>query len=229
MKTNALPAALLGLSAALVMSNAGCAKSETPSESARFLSLPKDCTGLARPIDAALHQFAGRLHNDRGENGFDESDLSPAPSPQYVRFLMCSISYGDSSAPQRHESGARPRSRFLTVTFTLDSSPGTPVSHASESFGRYRDGFSRNKMMLNGIGDEAFTGIESRSGDKVVVKTVFRISNLTVDVFATGSNFSGTDDVGIMESPQLFSDVKSGAESIAKAIADHIDDIMPAK
>ncbi|MGV9544604.1 hypothetical protein [Nocardia beijingensis] len=229
MKANSLPAALLGLSATLVMSIAGCTKSEKHSESARFASLPEDCAGLAQPVDAALRQFAGQLRNDRGEDEFEESDLSPAPSPQYVRFLMCDISYGDSSAPQRHESGARPRSRFLTVTFTMDSSPGTPVSHASESFGRYRDGFSRDKMVLNGIGDEAFTGIESRSDDKVVVKTVFRISNLTVDVFATGSNFSGTDDVGIVESPQLFSDVKSGAESIAKAIADHIDDIMPAK
>ncbi|MEV6258195.1 hypothetical protein AB0L97_33565 [Nocardia sp. NPDC051911] len=103
------------------------------------------------------------------------------------------------------------------------------MSHASESFGRYWDGFNRDKKAVNGIGDEAFTGIEQRSSDKVVVKTGFRISNLTVDVFATGSNFSGTDDVRTVESSQLFSDVKSGAESLAKTLADNIDEIMLAR
>jgi hypothetical protein len=143
--------------------------------------------------------------------------------------VICFISYSDTSLPSGNETAGQAKTRSVGISYTIDTVADGPVAFASQHFKKDRDAFKGEKTTPNGIGEEAFTGIE-KTGDDVRLHTGFRISNLTVDVTVGGKNFTGEPDPQTVgDSPEHVSDLKSGAESVARALADNVDTVMSTK
>lgn len=216
--------AFLGALLASIAVITGCSDPASH-EAARFTAPPKDCRAVATSTESTVRQFAGRLYRD-GER-FKVADRSPLPPTMLTNWQMCSVSFGDPSLPSDHRSGEEAEYRYASITFTVNSSQDS-ASATRDAFKRIRDEFRSANITPISLRDEAFTGIETNAGG-MRVQTQFRIANLIVGVTTSGENFTGNDGSKTSDSPQLVSDLKSGAESIARSVAEDIDTVMSAQ
>ncbi|MFI9509244.1 hypothetical protein [Nocardia sp. NPDC052566] len=214
------------LAATLILATA-CSDLRNTSEQAKFASLPSDCWALEKSTTTPVKQFGGSLYDENLR--FKIVDRSPLPPVLQSSSFPCSVHYTAKTLPERRETGDRPQFRFISIWLTIDTSSEDPIESTKEFFGKQRDKRRGEKIYIN-AGDEAFTSEQQKVGREVQAETSFRISNLIVEVTASATNFSGTDDIAIdSPSAQQVSEAKLAAESIARAIADNIATIMPRK
>ncbi|MEV6276359.1 hypothetical protein [Nocardia sp. NPDC051832] len=204
----------------------GCFSQASETEQARFTKVPEDCSVLIQPTEKELKEYAPSSLTER--EGFSHVDMSELPDSVRKRTLMCSANFTDPVLPIGSGVGGNPRSRSVSVTLKVFADPMNAVSTAINSVQTIRSQFSGNAEDLS-VGDRGFIGIGNDSGRVVRANAYFQISNLIVDVIASGENFSGISDTSSTGSPQLISEVTEAAESVARAVANNVEVIVPSK
>ncbi|MQY20509.1 hypothetical protein NRB20_36140 [Nocardia sp. RB20] len=219
-RASAFVAYLLASSIAL----AGCSGSHPQEVTPRFDRLPKDCSGLNSVTLTAVRTFAGKIF-DAGSK-FATGNNSELPPSMKSTFMNCVVSFG-GPIPSPNQAVGDPSSRQVAVQFMDYVTSSDPVGSAVNSFAQTRDEFHGTKAPLADIGDEAFTGVDSTSGDTASVRTVFRVANLIVTVITKGENHAESATSDLQDpTPELVNEVKAGAESVARAAANGIDKVM---
>lgn len=200
---------------------AGCGDLGLRAEEGRFKSLPKDCAVLTAPVASALEAFAGALY--RPTEQFSAIDTSELPELTDTSTLMCSIDFSDTSPAK--EAGAAQR-RYVDISVDLGRSKN-PVESAIGSFNAEKKSCIGSSSRTSGIGDESFACTEG-SGNDARAKTHFRISNINVDVAATGENSTGqsASPQTSSDAAKLVSELKSGSSAIARSLFENIGSVI---
>ncbi|MBL1076490.1 hypothetical protein JK358_18995 [Nocardia sp. 2] len=205
---------------------ASCSTSDTGSTTAsattrQFTAPPADCAAATsvRPVADAVRQYAGTRYGAGAV--FTPTDLSAAPG-MAATHLICNARFGELA--QADSSSAL---RYLSISFTVNDSPGDAAAAAADQFQRFRanapDEFTRMD-----IGDDADTRERRVGPNGTEVRTRFRMSNLTVDVITSDQDYSGAMPAAGAD-PELAAALRTGAEAVARALAGAIGTVMPAR
>ncbi|MBO0799936.1 MAG: hypothetical protein J2P31_14040 [Blastocatellia bacterium] len=211
---------LAALAAASVVI-AGCGNSEPPVEEGRFKSLPKDCADLTAPVAPAVKEFAGALYVPTEK--FSAIDTSGLPELTDTSTVMCSIHFSDIS-PFKKAGAAQ--YRYVDISIDLGRSKN-PVESAIGSFRAEKKNWMGSSPTTAGIGDESFASTEG-SGNDARAKTHFRISNINVDLIASGENSTGqsASPQTSSDAAQLVSELQSGSSAIARSLFENIGSVV---
>jgi hypothetical protein len=205
---------------------AGCASEiETPDEQPGFSSLPASCSKAMQPLESAVRDFAGDLYDSPVRGDGDElSRENP-----YTQSLTCEARYLEALPRAPIGSARMPMTRSVGITYGITTLP--QYSDATTTAVRAQvpeDDNNSTPVQLSGIGEDAVTWVERDGHGDVHVSVRFRLGNLDVGIRTSGMDWPATAaTMPSGKSPELQQDLQSGAESIAAAVAGHVESALP--
>ncbi len=218
MSRNVIAALLIGVSVVIT----GCSAKGQQTEVRRFTKLPSSCSELTKPVTREIQEYAGRLYSASVE--FKDAGSKLVSAPPDTLGALCSVIYPDQTTTVQIPVGD-PRIRRVLITFRLETGdkPVTAQKRYFETSGQGYDG-----KTSAGIGEESYSATRTKDGSADAT-TAFRISNFYAQVSTSGENAPPQPGPGITDSPQLRSNLQSGSQRIAKALADNVDTVLGGK
>lgn len=203
-----------------------CAREAAVSDLPRFDNLPRGCAALSRAVEPELVEFAGELYTT---DEFSRMNLDDAPQPMRESQYGCTIRFALSSTTNR--SAGSPKVRAVRVLFDIGRG-SDPVGDARTSIWAAREYATKispteeEPSSLN-LGDEALVIAQEDSIRGATSQVTFRLSNMVVDVSASGQDVTEHDSLS--DSPasaELKSSVRRASEALARKIAADLDAII---
>ncbi|RDI52713.1 uncharacterized protein DUF3558 [Nocardia mexicana] len=185
-----------------------------PDDEAVVTEVPADCSDAWKPVEQSIQAFAGEAYDastefETGSRGADYGSQE----------LNCAKKFGASIPREPVENHRTPMWRRVSISYSearhhttagattssLQTSPGTiPTVTPSPGIG----------------GDATISIVDAPEGEARKVRVKFRTGRLMVTVETSGKDWSGVPETPpVTDSPELRADLRTGAESIAKAVA----------
>ncbi|MFX0576817.1 DUF3558 domain-containing protein [Nocardia nepalensis] len=187
-----------------------------------FSSLPATCADAVKPVEQAVQAFAGDLYSPAV--GFEQSHTSS----EYAQDLYCAAKYDDPVPREPIKPYRVPMSRSVTINYDIVT---LPILAGATTTGLLAQATTTSNssppMSVPGVGEDAITWVEQPKA-AVRIGLRFRIGNLQVEVVTSGEDWSGIpESFPVGDSPELRKDLQSGAESVAKAVAQQARSVLP--
>lgn len=204
----------------------GCTSESPESQQYKpgFAALPTTCADVVKPLETAVKAFAGDLY--RSDIEFDWGDRIESPGRQA---LGCDdMTYSDP-IPREPIHAGRPMSRSFRIVYRITTMP-RPIDETTKSLSAedVTTLHSAQPTKVPGIGEDAIMWFDEPKSAPVLVGLRFRIGNLDVNIGTSGRDWSGdAEPRPVDDSPKLREDLRVGAESLAKAVAQHAQSTLP--
>lgn len=225
---------MLGLTTVLLSSVVwlgGCANpgetTETQKYRPGFASLPASCAEAVKPLETAVKAFAGELYRPNVE--FERDVRTDSPSGQ-AQTLNCSDMVYSVPIPREPiQPGLVPMSRSFSIRYDLTKTPRRVEQITQSLVARAnKASYGTQPSTAPGIGEDAITWVDEPRNSPVRFGLRFVIGNLDVDIMTSGWDWSeDSEPWPADDSPKLREDLRAGAESIAKAVAQHAQSALP--
>ncbi|MGW4354409.1 hypothetical protein ACWELJ_20225 [Nocardia sp. NPDC004582] len=189
-------------------------ETETPTA---FTS-PPSCDDADRSIRSALREYVPKLFQENRHLRTESTNLAA-----YSRSVHCELVLENPMPRTADVPAAGPLSR--TIVIDLDVSPPRSVSTTMKP--NRPDSYVQSTTPLSGVGEEAlsWTGQQNPLSDEGGASA--RIGTLRMDVRITGADWSGGDTEPVWTSRYLKSDLRSGAESLIRALTADLPENLP--
>lgn len=208
-----LSAALAGI----LLTVPACSYGTEPDSPTGFTS-PPSCDDADRSIRSALREYVPNLFQENRHLRTESTNSSG-----YSRSVRCEIVLENPVPRTADAPAAGPLSR--TIVIALDVS--RPLSISTTMKPNRPDPWVESTTSLSGVGEEAlsWSGRQNPAYDEGGASA--RVGTLRMDVQISGTDWSGGEAIPVWESRYLKSDLRSGAESLVRALAADLPPNLP--
>lgn len=179
---------------------------------------PPSCDDADRSIRSALREYVPNLYQENRHLRTESSN-----SLAYSRSVRCDLVLENPVPRTADAPAAGPLSR--TIVIDLDVSRPRSVSTTMKP--NRPDPWVKSTTPLPGVGEEAlsWTGQQNPGYDEGGASA--RVGTFRMDVQISGMDWSGGEAIPVWESRYLKSDLRSGAESLVRALAADLPRNLP--